>query len=197
MRHRKASDTAVNKTLNFLLALQHKCEGTDFTDFTTTQLHIAFKVSKSTYSVCKKLEIVRETKDGIEFLKENPNREMALSVLGVLLEQAKKEVVTPISANWTALNETLRDISEKISMGLNRNNPTLSAVKTPPKEARLFDVQEKREEQRFDLLKAIAGGVYEFATPFVMNESDTATIDSTNEFILKVTDNLFTKYYAK
>ncbi len=105
MRIRKANEAAINKTLNFLNALQHKCDGTDFTEYTTSQLHIAFQVSKSTYSVCKKLSIVKETPIGIEWIKEQPNWEMCLQILGVLLEQKKKEVVMPISTEWLNLSE--------------------------------------------------------------------------------------------
>lgn len=198
MRERKATDKTVSKTLHFLEALQAKCDGTEWKDYTTSQLHQQFNVSKSTFSTCLKLGIVKKSKEGLEFLKENPNKDMALQVLGVLLENAKKQIVTPISPEWiTPITDALQEISEKISIGIQQNKNRLNEPKIAPKEPSLFSAQEKRDEQKFDLLKAIAGGVYEFATPFVMNESDTATIDSTNEFILKVTDNLFTKYYAK
>lgn len=198
MRERKATDKTVSKTLHFLEALQAKCEGTEWQDYTTSQLHQQFNVSKSTFSTCLKLGIVKKSKEGLEFLKENPNKDMALQVLGVLLENAKKQIVTPISPEWiTPITDALQEISEKISIGIQQNKNRLNEPKIAPKEPSLFSAQEKRDEQKFDLLKAIAGGVYEFATPFVMNESDTATIDSTNEFILKATDNLFTKYYAK
>lgn len=198
MRERKATDKTVSKTLHFLEALQAKCEGTEWQDYTTSQLHQQFNVSKSTFSTCLKLGIVKRSKDGLEWIKENANRDLALQILGVLLENAKKQIVTPISPEWiTPITDALQEISEKISIGIQQNKNRLNEPKIAPKETSLFSAQEKREEQRFDLLKAIAGGVYEFATPFVMNDGDTATIDSTNEFILKVTDNLFTKYYAK
>lgn len=198
MRERKATDKTVSKTLHFLEALQAKCDGTEWQDYTTSQLHQQFNVSKSTFSTCLKLGIVKKSKEGLEFLKENPNKDMALQVLGVLLENAKKQIVTPISPEWiTPITDALQEISEKISIGIQQNKNRLNEPKIAQKEPSLFSAQEKRDEQKFDLLKAIAGGVYEFAAPFVMNDGDTATIDSTNEFILKVTDNLFTKYYAK
>lgn len=97
MRERKATDKTVSKTLHFLEALQAKCDGTEWQDYTTSQLHQQFNVSKSTFSTCLKLGIVKKSKEGLEFLKENPNKDMALQVLGVLLENAKKQIVTPIS----------------------------------------------------------------------------------------------------
>lgn len=190
MRQRTANEKAINKTLFFLQALQKKCDGSNFQDFTTSQLHQQFSVSKSTFSTCLKLGIVKKSVDGLEWLKENPNREMALQILAVLLENAKKQIVTPISADWIALNETLRDISEKISMSLNRNNQALAGVKTPPKEARLFDAQEKREEQRFELLKAIATGLYG-------DSNIRMKYDEINNLVIKATNDLIIKYYAK
>ncbi len=197
MRIRKANEAAINKTLNFLNALQHKCDGTDFTEYTTSQLHIAFQVSKSTYSVCKKLSIVKEIPTGIEWIKEQPNREMCLQILGVLLEQKKKEVVMPISTEWLNLSEVLTDISEKLTIGINQQKSILNRPVLPLKEPSLFDAQEKKADQRFELIKAVASGVYQFATPFIMKGDDLATIDSTNQFILEAVEDLLTKANAK
>ncbi len=160
MRIRKANEAAINKTLNFLNALQHKCDGTDFTEYTTSQLHIAFQVSKSTYSVCKKLSIVKETPIGIEWIKEQPNWEMCLQILGVLLEQKKKEVVMPISTEWLNLSEVLTDISEKLTIGINQQKSVLNRPILPLKESSLFSDQEQRQKDEVYIAGQIASGIY-------------------------------------
>lgn len=194
MRYRAPNEKAIGKLLNFLNALQHKCDGTDFTHYTSSQLHIAFQVSKSTYSVCKKLEIVKETKDGLQWIKENPNREMCLQILSVLLEQSKREKLTPISKDWTALNEVLNDISEKISIGIAQNNNNRpQPLKSPQKEPSLFSDQEQRQKDMVYIAGQIASGVWKSEIKFVDDPEDVATIDHVNSFIMNATKDLLSK----
>lgn len=190
MRYRKPNEKAVRKLLNYLNALQSKCDGTDFTEYTTSQLHITFQVSKSTFSVCKKLDIVKDLKGVLHWEKENPNREMALQILGVLLEQSKKEIVTPISSDWTALAEILGDISEKLSIGLSQQKNVLNRPVSPQKEQSLFSDQEKTAQLRHELITSIATGIYK----------DFETLNSYEAFnhrIIAVADHLLSLYHKK
>lgn len=194
MRYRSPNEKAVAKLLNFLNALQQKCDGTDFTEFTTTQLHKSFSVSKSTYSVCKKLGIVKESKEGLEWVKEAPNREMCLQILSVLLEQSKKEVLTPISQDWQALNEALRDISEKITIGITQNKNRLDGFKMPQKQTTIFSEQEQRQKDRVYLAGQIANGIY---SGRVCGDLQPHTIAIISNTVLNATDHLLNKLYSK
>lgn len=196
MRERKATDKTVSKTLHFLEALQAKCDGTEWQDYTTSQLHQQFNVSKSTFSTCLKLGIVKKSKDGLEWIKENANRDLALQILGVLLENAKKQIVTPISPEWiTPITDALQEISEKISIGIQQNKNRLNEPKIAIKEPSLFSAQEKRDEQKFELIKAIANALFtDFkCEPLTFKDN----ISRSNDMVILIADDLMTKYYAK
>jgi hypothetical protein len=85
MRQRTANEKAIGKTLFFLQALQSKCEGLEYQEFTTTMLHKAYMVSKSTFSTCVKLGIVKKHIDRIEWgeRKSQPRNGIANTSLSI------------------------------------------------------------------------------------------------------------------
>jgi len=190
MRDRKANEKAINNTCDFLDDLQAKCEGNeDYKRITISDLHLLHRISNSTFSACKTLGIVKETKDGLEWLKENPNREMVLQVLDYLLNSRKKrkDIALPGLADFTnAINKSI----EAMNKNTFEINNALRVTKIPQKTTGLFDEQDTKERQRFEMAKAIATGIYNYAFKFIQSPDDTASIQDTNQFILTATDNL-------
>lgn len=156
MRNRKANEGAVNKTFSFLENLQDKCDGGIYKDFTTTQLHERNFISKSTYSACVALGIVKDVNGSIEWLKENPNREMCLQILDYLLHRRKQSKVTAIAgleANTSAVKELIEKFGDYIHH-----------IKKQPQIAsngNLFSEVDTKNDLINKAAFAIAGGMYQ------------------------------------
>jgi len=85
-RIRKANESAVEKTIAFLESLKIRYDNE--LKFNSTELQEKHEISKSTFSICKKLNFVK----GGKWVVSDPNRNQALQVLEVLRQQASKRI---------------------------------------------------------------------------------------------------------
>lgn len=193
MRERTVNSKAVNKTLNYLNALYNKCNGDpEFKGISNSYLQTFFNINKSTYASCRDLGIVIEHEDYTEWNNEYPSRQTALQILDNLLHRRKKPTAdVPILPDFvTPLNAIVEKLTNLSKNNFNRLEP----IKTPQKEVSLFSDQEKKDQQRFELIKAIASNVYDYNNMgYLMSENDLTSIKMANKTIIAIADDLLSQ----
>lgn len=197
-RLRTANEKAVNKTLQFLFDLKLKCSRNDNT-VSTTQLQELHGISKSTYSICKKMMLVSESKTGIiwESIQE-PDRKMALCILEYLRQKASKRIDIALGEDFTTaidrLTTSMNTLSIQNENAAKRPGMLSKALNQAPMQSTtLFDAQLNNDAKLFKLIQAIAGPIFSSSLPFIMNSSDSVILDSTSDFIIEAAKNLLNK----
>lgn len=192
-RVRKANEKAIANTLRFLEDLQIKKDvHAGSYDVTISELYKFHKISKSTFSVCKKLEFVN---DRFDWLVGDPTREMALRVLEILRQQASKRIDVVLSDDFVTaidrLTTSMNTLSIQNESGLNRiKSPMLGRALNQVEQNHgnhLFSQVESDESKKFELLKAIASGYY--------SQSPMLTHEIGNDWIMTATEDLFNKFF--
>lgn len=204
MRKRIAQEKAIENTLHFLKKLKTICNLTkaDYqTKYSLGDLHKEFNVSKSTGTACRRLQIIKHTSDGYEWLVDKePNREMALEVLEVLRQQSDRKKYTEIPDISTPLNEfveKLKDISNHNETVLNRlkSTPMLSkALNQSSPDLNLFSGVDRKENMRFELMKEIAGNLY---ANRLLTDMDEAVLKELHKWAIWAATDLLNQFNAK
>lgn len=167
MRQRSVNEKAVKKLIAYLSDLQKDLDNEIFV--TGHVLQTKHGVSKSTYSVCKKLKIVTDDqKWNVSFV---PDRLTAIKILEFLRQQSDKQTDKPISDMWVSeisiIKKLLTDIRDKSKSDI--------------------------DISRLKIICSIANGVYSNCTHFILSSNDNASINETNDFIIKAANDLFLK----
>lgn len=189
-RVRKANEKAIANTLRFLEDLQIKKDvHAGSYDVTISELYKFHKISKSTFSVCKKLEFVN---DRFDWLVGDPTREMALRVLEILRQQASKRIDVVLSDDFVTAIDRLTTSMNTLSVQNEKSlkSPLLSRALNQAEQSHgnhLFSQVESDECKKFELLKAIASGYY--------SQSPMLTHEIGNDWILTATEDLFNKFF--
>lgn len=191
-RIRKANERAIEKTLHFLTDLQLKCEGKGYIDFTFTEMQQRHNISKSTYSICRKLNFIGSRG---QWLVGSPQREMALQILEVLRQQASKRIDVALSSDFETALERLTTSMNTLSLQNEKSlkSPLLSRALNQVEQNpgnHLFSKVENDESKKFELLQSIASGwyaQYDHLTPY----------QNVNDSIILATEDLFNKFFKK
>lgn len=189
-RIRKANEKAIEKTLHFLTDLKIASDNNHFI-LSTTKMQQLHGISKSTYSICKKLGILDKTG---KWVAVNPHREMALQILEVLRQQASKRIDVALSDDFVTAIDRLTTSMNTLSIQNEKalKSPLLSRALNQAEQSQgnhLFSQVESDESKKFDLLKAIASGYY--------SQSPMLTHEIGNDWILTATEDLFNKFFEK
>ena len=190
MRERKVNEKAVEKTIAFLESLKFKFDNN--LKISTTELQEEYEISKSTYSICKKLKFI----SGGKWVVDEPNRFHALQILEVLRQQSSKRTDMPLSGDFITAIERLTDSMKILSTHNEKSfkQPILSRALNQVEQHNgnhLFSQVQNDEAKRFELLKAIAGGVYSS----YHDALSMATAQIINDFVLGASQDLFNKFF--
>lgn len=174
MRVRSVNEKAVGKLINFLTELKTDIDQGLYV--TAGFLQTKHGVSKSSYSACRKLNIITAEQKWNIFFK--PDRQTAIKILELLRQRSDKQVDAPISDLWvqeiTAIKGLLTEVRDNTKKQNNRSEG--------------FKINE-----RVYLAGQIASGIYDRVFPFILNPSDGASVEETNNMIIKATDDLLLK----
>lgn len=191
MRQRKANEVAVEKTISFLEELKYLLD--EKRKFNSSELQTYHGISKSTFSVCKKLDFIK----GGKWLAVDPNRQQALSILEVLRQQHSKRIDVALSDDFALAIDRLITKLDNVS---SENNNGLHGLKTPMLNRALqqqsmqgntlFSDQESKQRDRVEMAKSIASGAFK-------NFEDLNNYSSINIRIITAADDLLNKLNSK
>lgn len=176
MRQRSVNEKAVSKLINYLTDLRKDLADGIFV--TGHHLQTKYAVSKSTYSVCQKLEIIVDQTWNNAF---DADRKTAVKILEFLRQRSDKQTDKPISDLWcqeiAAIKELLTQVRDNTKIEVNG----LDGLKMAKKEKRLI---------RFETARIMAASLYngKFA-----GEIDQVSIDCINQTAILITDDLLSK----
>lgn len=119
MRQRSVNEKAVSKLINFLTSLKKDLD-LGHGAITARQLQLKHGVSNSTYSTCRKLNIVTDDMSWNLFCK--PNRETALKILEFLRQRSDKQTDKPISDLWIAEIASIKELLTQVRDNAKKNN---------------------------------------------------------------------------
>lgn len=184
MRQRLVNEKAVSKLIAFLKAVKQKIDSEFEPDIAIMQSE--FMVSKSTYSVMKKLKIVAFDELAIKAMdntvnwidKREPCREMALQILEYLRLKSDKQSDQPISDLWVVEIASIRNLLTEIRDNAKKKDKGLNALISSP------------ERDRFETARM-------FASSIVSNREAGSigpeSIDLINQTAISLTDDLLKK----
>lgn len=191
-RLRSVNERAVEKTIAFLESLKIRYDNE--LKFNSTELQEKHEISKSTFSICKKLNFVKAGK----WIVSDPNRNQALQILEILRQQASKRIDVALGEDFTTaidrLTTSMNTLSIQNENAAKRPGMLSKALNQAPMQSTtLFDSQLNNDAKLFELVKAIAGPMFSYSLPFILNSSDWANLDSTSDFIIDAAKNLLSK----
>lgn len=188
-RIRKANEKAIEKTISFLEESKFLLD--EGRKFNSTELQEQHEISKSTFSICRKLHFIK----GGKWVSDEPTRLHALQILEVLRQQASKRIDVALSSDFeTAIERLTTSMNilstqhEKASKGTMLGR-ALNQVEQNPSN-NLFSKIENDESKKFKLLQSIASGwygQYDHLTPY----------ENVNNIIILATEDLFNKFFSK
>lgn len=126
MRQRSVNEKAVSKLINYLTDL--KKDLADGIYVTGHQLQTKNQVSKSTYSVCKKLEIIVNNAWNNAF---DADRKTAMKILEFLRQQSDKQTDKPISDLWIAEIASIKELLTQVRDNTKNKESGLNRTKIP------------------------------------------------------------------
>lgn len=191
-RVRRANELAIEKTTEFLADIKYHYD-CGF-KFNSNELHKKHEISKSTFSIVKKLGFFENGK----WIVEDPNRQQALSILEVLRQQASKRIDVALSDDFVSAIDRLTTSMNTLSLQNEKSlkSPLLSRALNQAEQSHgnhLFSQVESDESKKFELLKAIASRVYTTVSGLT-NDQD---IEIYNLGIIEATEDLFNKFFQK
>lgn len=166
MRQRSVNEKAVSKLINYLTDLRKDLA--DGIYVTGHQLQTKNQVSKSTYSVCKKLEIIVNNAWNNAF---DADRKTAMKILEFLRQQSDKQTDKPISDLWIAEIASIKELLTQVRDNTKKNNNRSEGLKI---------------SERVYIAGQIANGYY-------TNGLQGDKMEITNDFIIRATDDLLNK----
>lgn len=198
MRQKRCLDSIVTKYVLFLQCLREN-------QFSGQSLKYLVQVSKINKSVIKGLISLKfidwesDNKWGLNLI--GISKTDALELLNYLLELNKKQIVTPIAGLDDETKGYIKAIHDHIVSNSQNKQGSSEGLKTPmiskalnqDTPTHLFSQVESNEAKKFELLKSIAGGVYNNVN--VMGCS--GDISDLNESIISATEDLFNKFFSK
>jgi len=192
-RVRSANEKSIEKTINFLYDLKFRVDRSNNTE--STYLQEKYNISKSTFSVVKKLKIVTSENGKFIWSKGEPNREMALLILEKLRVRQQK-TAEPIKLpgfedNIARIESLLTEIRDNAKIQQVLSN----GLKTREKPQSLFVEQETKEATRIKILCAMASGAYGSIKLFHATDED--EFDKINNKLIIASTNLLNKFYSK
>lgn len=195
-RQRSANEQAIDKTLKYLFEVKNLCKPI-FNVYPTIQAE-RNGISKSSGSALKTLGIIKHLgKNKYEWLKGEPDRQMALLILEKLRVRQQKTIDSPVLPNMGALIEAVNSLTEKLT--LTSNLPKHRTVE--PKTPSLFADQESKEAIRLKILCSITSGVYNMeyketvSEPFSIYSPE--HVHHLNNAIIEATEDLMNKFNSK
>lgn len=188
-RLRSVNERAVEKTIAFLESLKIRYDNE--LKFNSTELQEKHEISKSTFSICKKLNFVKAGK----WIVSDPNRNQALQILEILRQQASKRIDVALGEDFTTaidrLTASMNTLSIQNENAAKRPGMLSKALNQAPMQSTtLFDAQLNNDAKLFELVKAIAPGMYNAAYNQI---GVTASISTTNECIIEAAKDLLNK----
>jgi hypothetical protein len=192
-RVRSANEKSIEKTINFLYDLKFRIDRSNNTE--STYLQEKYNISKSTFSVVKKLKIVTSENGKFIWSKGEPNREMALLILEKLRVRQQK-TAEPVKLpgfedNIARIESLLTEIRDNAKIQQVLSN----GLKTREKPQSLFVEQETKEATRIKILCAMASGAYGSIKLFHATDED--EFDKINNKLIIASTNLLNKFYSK
>lgn len=199
MRQKIARNYIVEKYINFLQIVQQN------SNQSLKYLVQINSINKSVIIALKKLNLIYWSNDNDwHWIANEVNKQLALEVLNFLLELNKKEMLTPIMGLDEDTKGYIKAIHDHLISNSQNKQSSLDGLKTgmlskalnqveQTNSNHLFTQVENNEAKKFELLKAIASGVYT-KIDGLTNEVD---IDVYNDGIICATEDLFNKFFSK
>lgn len=174
MRVRSVNEKAVAKLIAYLTDLRKDLDNGIYV--TGHQLQTKHQVSKSSYSVCRKLNIITEDQKWNIFFEAD--RKTAIKILEYLRQQSDKQSDKPISDLWVSEITHIKSLLTDIRNISKDHNNHSKAVKISP------------ERDRFETARM-------FASSMVSNREvgsiGPESIDLINQTAISLTDDLLKK----
>lgn len=196
MRQKRVLSHIQEKYIAFLTMLKEK----QFDGESLKYLVQINKINKSVIKAMRELGIIEYKNDNLyKWITDDNFNKIALELLNYLLELNKKQIVTPIAGLDAETKGYLKAIHDHLIHSATKQDNPIQGLKQPLLSKALNQVQqsagnnlfsqvETKQSQKFELLKAVAGGwyaQYDPITPFeILNDS-----------ILKATDDLYDKFF--
>lgn len=185
MRQRSVNEKAVEKTIGFLNNLQILFDKKE--KINISQLQINWGISKSTFSICKKLSIVLNYGENLwEFGGKDygPNRSTAIKILESLRQRSDKQEDKPINDLWV---QEISDIKRLLTEIRDNAKIEINGVD------RLISSQEQRQKDRIEIINSLVKGFYGNEKAFTLFSGP----ESRCTFILNESELLLNKLYSK
>lgn len=173
MRVRSVNEKAVAKLIAYLTDLRKDLS--DGIYVTGHHLQTKHQVSKSTYSVCQKLEVIVNQTWNNAF---DADRKTAIKILEFLRQQSDKQSDQPISDLWVVEIASIRNLLTEIRDNAKKKDKGLNALISSP------------ERDRFETARMMAAALLngKFA-----GQVDDISIDIINLTAIRITDDLINK----
>lgn len=138
MRQRSVNEKAIRKLIGFLIDL--KKEISDGHVILSTILQENHSVSKSTFSACRKLEIIKPNADGIFQWNSvfQSDRRTALKILELLRQRSDKQSDNPISEAWVLEISGIKQLLSEIRDSTKKREGALNGLKLPQIDQRTY-----------------------------------------------------------
>lgn len=181
MRQKSVTFKTVNKYINFLNAIKNHNKDHKLPT-PIEQLVADFNINKTIIKALEVLNIIkRNSKTSWEWLADEPDKKMALTILDYLLHLKKPQQPALLPEYITQITSLLKEISEKLT-------PHQTIEESGEKGLKISD--------RIYLAGQIASAVYGEFGINTTGITDPA-IKTTNDTILFITDNLLSKINGK
>lgn len=204
MREKKVLPQTIEKYIDFLDTVRAKAYGPDWASIGTIEDIVEnCHINKSVIKPMEVLGLIRRTeKHQWEWLAGDPDKDMVLKLLDMVLHQRKKATVTPLLPDFATQIEPivamLRDITanQKELLREPKTGPLLSRAlnKAPMDNNHLFTQVEQRQKDRVYVAGQLAGKMYPKEVSKIMEEMD---IPKYNALIISITDDLLSQLYTK
>lgn len=179
MRVRSVNEKAVKKLIAYLSDLKKDLDSGIYV--TGHQLQTKHLVSKSTYSVCKKLNIVtNEQKWNIFF---TPDRLTAIKILEFLRQQSDKQTDKPISDMWCQEVSQIKLLLSEIRDRLAEKNNRSYGLK-------IAHSADQSKKERLETARMFASCMVSNREPGSIGPE---SIDLINQTAISLTDDLLSK----
>lgn len=205
MRQKTANPKIVEKYIDFLEVV--KIQSNEHR-ITLQELVKNRNINKSVIKAFYELKIIQRHETSAyhyKWIGEEPSKLQALEVLNYCLELGKKQIVTPISGLDEDTKGYIKAIHDRLISNSQKQNTSRDPIKdgilaralnqAPMNTNTLLSEVQSEQDKKFELLKSIAPGVYNASLCFIMNSGDSASIESTNLFLIEAAEDLFNKFF--
>lgn len=159
MREKKVNQATITRYIDFLNFVKQSSlpnESSVSLSWIADKGHVAQAAPKA----LEEIGIIQKEGKFWHWIKGEPNKNMVLEILDFNLKKTKKVVHYPIP-EFAAIGDSLKEITERLIQITVHQERALKTAKNTPLEthligATIFDEQ----QQRFEMVKAVAGGIF-------------------------------------